>query len=172
LCGRSPDGTVGARKNGEKTAFPVSHEDPQRHRLLRLLLRHGWNAMSFQSIESEFRYWFAPEGNADAAVAYLDTGRAWVVAGAPVAPIERCAEVARPFADEAHRHRRRVTFFATEPRFLEAAPMWSLVIGEQPSWQGAGKRAAAESERGISRQCDGAFHPRNNKRREWRGRPW
>jgi lysylphosphatidylglycerol synthetase-like protein (DUF2156 family) len=107
-------------------------EDPQRHRLLRLLRRHGWNATSFQSVEPEFRYWFAPDG--EAAVAYLDTGKAWVVAGAPIAPVERCAAVAEQFAADASRHRRRVAFFATEPRFLEVAPMRSLVIGEQPSW--------------------------------------
>jgi phosphatidylglycerol lysyltransferase len=110
----------------------VSFEDPQRHRLLQLLRRHGWNATSFQSVEAQFRYWFAADG--EAAVAYLDTGRAWVVAGAPVAAIERCAAVVEQFAAEASRHRRRVAFFATEPRFLEAAPMRSLHIGEQPSW--------------------------------------
>lgn len=110
----------------------MSAEDPQRQRLLRLLRRHGWNATSFQSVELQFRYWFAPDN--EAAVAYLDTGKAWVVAGAPVAAIERCAAVVKQFAGEARRHRRRVAFFATEPRFLEAAPMRSLLIGEQPSW--------------------------------------
>jgi lysylphosphatidylglycerol synthetase-like protein (DUF2156 family) len=107
-------------------------EEPQRLRLLALLRRHGWNATSFQAIEPEFSYWFDPEG--DAAVAYLDTGRAWVVAGAPIAAMERCAIVAKRFAHVAALHRKRVAFFATEPRFLQAAPMRSLVIGEQPSW--------------------------------------
>lgn len=110
----------------------MNPEDPQRRRLLDLLRRHGWNATSFQAIEPGFRYWFDPEG--DAAVAYLDTGRAWVVAGAPIAAIERCAAVGKRFAEEAGRQDRRVVFFATEPRFLEAAPMRSLAIGEQPSW--------------------------------------
>jgi lysylphosphatidylglycerol synthetase-like protein (DUF2156 family) len=61
-----------------------------RARLLELLKRYGWNATGFQAVEPEFSYWFDPQG--DAAVAYLDTGRAWVVAGAPIAAIERCAE--------------------------------------------------------------------------------
>lgn len=114
------------------TWFRVSLEDLQRQCLLQLLRRYGWNSTSFQSIEPEFRYWFAPDG--EAAVAYLDTGRAWVVAGAPVAPIERCAAVVQRFTEDARLHQRRVAFFAAEPRFLRAAPMRSLLIGEQPSW--------------------------------------
>src|SRR4051812_24120168 len=110
----------------------VAGEDQQRYRLLALLRRHGWNATSFQAIEPEFRYWFDSED--DAAVAYVETRGAWVVAGAPIAALDRCAAVASRFAAEAHRHHRRVAFFATEPRFLEAAPMRSLAIGEQPSW--------------------------------------
>ncbi|MBV9494066.1 MAG: DUF2156 domain-containing protein [Acidobacteria bacterium] len=107
-------------------------EDPLRRRLLGLLRRHGWNATSFQVVELELRYWFDPED--DAAVAYYDTGFAWVVAGAPIASIDRCAEVTRRFADEARRRRKRIVFFAIEPRFLNSVPMRSLAIGEQPSW--------------------------------------
>lgn len=118
-------------------------EHPQRRRLLELLRRHGWNATSFQVMEQGFRYWFDPEG--DAAVAYLDTGRAWVVAGAPIAALGRCAEVTRRFADEARRQRRRTVFFATEPRFLACASMRSLAVGEQPSWD---PRAWTERHRG------------------------
>lgn len=110
----------------------MAHEDAQQQRLLGLLRRHGWNSTSFQVIEPECRYWFDPES--DAAVAYIDTGLAWVVAGAPIAPIDRCAAVTERFAEEARRHRRRIVFFAAESRFLRCAPMRSLPIGEQPSW--------------------------------------
>ena len=103
-----------------------------RQRLLGLLRRHGWNSTSFQVLEPECHYWFDAEG--DAAVAYLDTGFAWVAAGAPIAPIDRCAGVTQRFAEEARRRGRRIVFFATEPRFLRCAPMRSLAIGEQPSW--------------------------------------
>jgi hypothetical protein len=44
--------------------------------LLSLLKKYGWNATSFQVVETDFRYWFDDDG--DAAVAYLDTGGAWV----------------------------------------------------------------------------------------------
>lgn len=110
----------------------MAHEHAQQQRLLDLLRRHGWNSTSFQVIEPDCHYWFDLES--DAAVAYLDTGAAWVVAGAPIAPIDRCGEVTERFAGEAKRHGKRIVFFATEPRFLQCAPMRSLAIGEQPSW--------------------------------------
>jgi phosphatidylglycerol lysyltransferase len=129
---------------------PVNREDSQRRRLLGLLRRHGWNATSFQAIEPEFRYWFDPEG--DAAVAYLDTGRAWVVAGVPIAAIDRCAAVAKRFAQEAARQDRRVVFFATEPRFLQVAPMRALAIGEQPSWDPRSWTERHRGHRGLKEQ--------------------
>jgi len=60
--------------------------DAARVRVLRLLKRHGWNATSFQILEPGFRYWFYGD---DTCVGYVDTGRAWVAAGSPVAPPER-----------------------------------------------------------------------------------
>ncbi len=105
--------------------------DP-RQKLLVLLRRHGWNATSFQAVETEFSYWFHPDD--DAAVAYVDTGAAWVVAGAPVASLNRTAAVVTDFTAEAHRHRKRVAFFAVEPRFVEATSLPSLNIGLQPWW--------------------------------------
>ena len=56
----------------------------QRARALQLLKRYGWNATSFQVLEPGVCYWFDPAR--EACVAYVDTGRAWVVAGAPIAP--------------------------------------------------------------------------------------
>ncbi len=102
-----------------------------RERVLQLLKLHGWNATAFQALEPEFAYWF--DGD-DAAVAYFDTGSAWVVAGPPVAPFERLAEVARRFAQHAKKHRRRVAFFAVERRFLAAIDMPAVAVGEQPRW--------------------------------------
>ena len=60
-----------------------------RARVLELLRKHGWNATSFQILEPGFSYFFAD----DAVVGYVDTGSAWVAAGAPIAPPARVAEV-------------------------------------------------------------------------------
>ncbi|WP_434384347.1 phosphatidylglycerol lysyltransferase domain-containing protein [Melittangium boletus] len=100
-------------------------------RVLALLKRHGWNATSFQVVEPGFSYWFDGE---DACVAYVDTGRAWVTAGGPIAPRERLGEVLTRFQARAAEAGRRVCFFAVERRLLEAVPLKAVAIGEQPVW--------------------------------------
>ncbi|ATB29085.1 DUF2156 domain-containing protein [Melittangium boletus] len=102
-----------------------------RARVLELLKRHGWNATSFQVVEPGYLYWF--DGD-DACVAYVDTGWAWVTAGAPIAPVERLAEVTARFQARAAEEGRRVCFFAVEQRLLQAVPLRALTIGEQPVW--------------------------------------
>ncbi len=109
-------------------SFPQLEHD----QVLQLLKRYGWNATSFQVLESGFRYWFDPKG--DACVAYVDTGGAWVAAGGPITSPERIAEVVVCFEAAAHAEGRRVCFFATERRFSELVPAEAMLIGEQPTW--------------------------------------
>ncbi len=99
--------------------------------MLELLRQHGWNATSFQVLEPGFHYWF--DGD-DACVAYVDTGGAWVAAGAPIAPLERLAPVAQGFVEAATTAGRRVCFFAVERRFLKRTPLLTLGVGQQPVW--------------------------------------
>ena len=105
-----------------------------RERALTLLRRHGWNATSFQILEPGFSYWF--DGD-DAAVAYLDTGAAWVAAGAPIADPERAPAAALAFVAAAAARGRRACFFGTEDRFAAAVPFAAMRIGEQPAWDPA-----------------------------------
>jgi lysylphosphatidylglycerol synthetase-like protein (DUF2156 family) len=121
-----------------------------RQRLLLLLKQHGWNATSFQVVETDFRYWFDSKG--DAAVAFLDTGGAWVVAGAPIGPIERLEEIATRFAAEARRRGKRIAYFAVEPRFLDQVPMPSVTIGEQPWWDPRSWEERHRGHRGLKEQ--------------------
>jgi len=102
--------------------------------VLALLRRHGWNATSFQSLEAGFRYWF--DGD-DACVAYVETGGAWVAAGAPICAGERLGEVAARFVAAARAAGRRAAFFAAEARFVEAGAFAAMQIGEQPVWDPA-----------------------------------
>jgi phosphatidylglycerol lysyltransferase len=97
-------------------ARPPGIEDDLRRRVLGVLRRHGWNATSFQILEPGFSYWFAGD---DALVAYVDTGRAWVAAGAPIADESALITVATAFVERARANGRRVLFFATEGRFIE-----------------------------------------------------
>jgi len=111
---------------------PSTFEESRR-RVLELVRRHGWNATSFQVLEPGLSYFFED----DACVAYVDTGRAWVVAGAPIAPESRLREVALRFEAEARRRRRRVRFFGVEERFCAGASLDRVRVGEQPVWDPA-----------------------------------
>ncbi len=104
----------------------------QRERALDLVRRHGWNATSFQTLEEGYRYFFHEGG----CVAYVDSGRAWVVAGAPIAPPSAIAAILRDFLAAAREAERRVCLFATEQRLLDLAgsQLHSVRIGEQPVW--------------------------------------
>jgi len=121
----------------------------ERARVLALLKRHGWNATSFQILEPGFYYWF--DGD-DACVGYVDTGRAWVAAGSPVAPPERFAELSERFAAAAAAARRRVCCFATESRFHDTVQWSSLRVGDQPSWAPGDWGAVVRDNRSLREQ--------------------
>lgn len=110
-----------------------SDPNQQRQRVLELVSRHGWNVTAFQTLESGYSYAFYGD---DACVAYVDTGSAWVVAGAPIAPHEQIAEVAFSLLRDARAAGKRCCFFAAEERLLTAAgrALLSFAIGEQPVW--------------------------------------
>jgi phosphatidylglycerol lysyltransferase len=122
---------VGDRMNAQADDDPGRAEALSRARALALLRLYGWNATSFQVLEPGFSYWF--DGD-DACVAYLDTGRAWVAAGAPIADPARAPTVALAFAAAAAARGRRVSFFGTEDRFATAVPFAAMRVGEQPVW--------------------------------------
>ena len=132
-------------------AEPATREDgvTDRERVLALLRRHGWNSTSFQVLEPGFRYWF--DGD-DACVGYVDTGRSWVVAGPPISPTERLAEIAAHFADAARAADRRTAWFGTEPRFSRATTWPALRIGDQPVWSPAGWAGVVESSKSLREQ--------------------
>ena len=113
------------------TASAAPGELDPRTRVLAALKRFGWNATSFQTLGSGFSYWFAADGSP---VAYVDTGHAWVAAGAPIAPEATLADVAHEFVRAAAHAGRRALFFATERRAAGAPGLVSLLIGEQPIW--------------------------------------
>ncbi|AKT44078.1 DUF2156 domain-containing protein [Chondromyces crocatus] len=130
-----------------------AHEEPPdspRVRAASLLRRHGWNATSPQVLEGGFSYWF--DGD-DACVAYVDTGGAWVAAGAPLASTERRLAVTEHFIAAARAQGRRACFFATETRFAGEVPLVSLQMGEQPVWDPAAWEAKSlRSSRSLREQ--------------------
>jgi phosphatidylglycerol lysyltransferase len=98
-----------------------------------LVIRHGWNATAFQTLESGYRYFFY---GVDACVAYVDTGGAWVAAGAPIASADAFEEAVSAFVEAARSAGRRACFFASEERLNASTgeALRSLNIGEQPIW--------------------------------------
>ena len=121
----------------------------ERTRALALLRRWGWNATGFQTLEQGFEYFF--DGD-DSCVAYIDTGSAWVVAGAPIAPFERLREVVRSFETAARKASRRICFFAVEARFPEAVGLPSMLVGEQPIWNPQDWNATIAGRRSVREQ--------------------
>ncbi len=124
-------------------------------RVLALLRKYGWNATSFQILDTGFEYWF--DGD-DACVAYVDTGGAWVVAGAPITELSRLEAVAANFAAAARRHQRRCLFFAVEPRLASATTLSLLHIGEQPLWDASKWSATIQRTASVRQQLARARH--------------
>lgn len=118
--------------------------------MLALVQRHGWNATSFQTLESGFSYFTRPSG----CVAYVDTGFAWVAAGAPIAATDELGVVAEAFVEAAERAGRRACFFATEERFSEATAgaFRRVRIGSQPEWSPASWTQTLAERRSLREQ--------------------
>ncbi|MCB9653668.1 MAG: DUF2156 domain-containing protein [Deltaproteobacteria bacterium] len=104
-----------------------------------LALRHGRSFTALQAVGKRYRYFFAEDGAGDGCVAYVDTGWAWVVAGAPWAPTDKISALTLAFIEAARRAGRRCCFFATEAAFVHAsaAGLSAFRIGELPVWNPA-----------------------------------
>lgn len=101
-----------------------------------VVLEHGWNTTSFQVLGPGIAR--SLDARTGALVGYVDTGSAWVAAGAPIVAPDQLAGAADAFVAEARRRGRSACFFAVEARFLEATGLASMAIGEQPVWAPAG----------------------------------
>jgi phosphatidylglycerol lysyltransferase len=101
-----------------------------------LVLRHGWNAMAYQILNPGIRRWFSADG--EAVVGYVRAHRYLVVAGSPICPEERLAEVGAEFAADARRARCSVCYFGAQDRLIhmlhERGPISCLLLGAQPFW--------------------------------------
>jgi phosphatidylglycerol lysyltransferase len=113
---------------------------PDVRRARALVLRFGWNAMAYQILNPGMRLWFSAGG--EGVAGYVRAGGYRVVAGAPVAPPERLAEVAAEFAADTRRARQRLCYFGAQDRMLELlpaerGPASALLLGAQPVWNPA-----------------------------------
>ena len=97
------------------------------------MLRHGWNATCYQTVNPIFEYTFFPE--LDAVVAFVRARGKRVVAGAPVCPLENLAEVMKQFE---YAEKSGVLYFGAGRRVTnllrEAYPRSVVSLGAQPVW--------------------------------------
>ncbi len=119
-------------------------------RVLELLRRHGFNTTSFQALEEGLTYWWDP--SVSACVAYADTGRAWVAAGAPIAALDEMSSVAERFVGAARAQSRRAVFFASQQHLAASAHLVSTPVGLQPVWDPRGWRAAVSRSKSLGYQ--------------------
>jgi phosphatidylglycerol lysyltransferase len=104
---------------------------PSAEELLATVQRHGTETTSFQVLEEGTRYW---SDGGEGLVAFTDTGRAWVSAGAPLCPSGRMGELAEAFVHAARAKGRRAAFCAVEATFPSQSWMRTLPFGTQPVW--------------------------------------
>jgi phosphatidylglycerol lysyltransferase len=101
-----------------------------------LILEFGWNTTTYQLINPGIAHWFATRG--DALVGYVRYAGVRVVAGAPVAALDRLAQVTEEFERDAAREGDRVCYFGAEERLegvTRSLPHHSaILLGAQPTW--------------------------------------
>lgn len=98
--------------------------------------RYGTDAVAFQGLEPGLSAWLDEPPRTAAAVAYCDTGSAWVAAGGPHTVPEERAAAAQRFAEAAAAAGKRAALFC-----VDGEPEWPgferLLLGEQPVWDPA-----------------------------------
>lgn len=133
-----------------RTLAAVTDPEQDQLRVLELLRRHGFNTTSFQALEEGLDHWW--DAGADACVAYADTGRAWVAAGAPIAALDDIAPVAERFVEAARANRRRAVFFASQEHLASSTSLVSVPVGLQPIWDPNTWTGAVASSRSLAYQ--------------------
>src|SRR6188768_10545 len=101
-----------------------------------IVLRHGWNATSYQILNPGFDLWFSARH--EAVTGYVRRGHVLLVAGAPVCSWAALAGVCDEFETFAARERRRVCYVCAEERirslFGNTPHHSTIALGAQPAW--------------------------------------
>lgn len=148
---------------------------PALERSRALVMRHGWNATAYQTLNPGLRFWFS--ARPEAVVAYVRHAGVRVVAGAPVCAAEALAEVAARFEAEARSAGERVCYFGADARLARlyrgarATPHHAtVVLGAQPVWDPQRWAALIARERSVRAQLRRARN-KGVTVRAWEGEP-
>lgn len=102
-------------------------------------MTYGWNATAYQIINPGIQHWFS--ATHEAVVGFVEQAQVWVVAGAPVCPREKIAEVVAEFERDASKAGKSVCYFGAEARLesvLVHSPRHAMFqLGAQPAWHPA-----------------------------------
>jgi len=105
----------------------------------RLILEFGWNAMSYQLVNPGMRLWFCDF--TPGVIGYVEAGKYYIVAGAPVTAEAKMAAVIQSFANSAAADGKQVVFFGAQDRLeivlAEQGPVSRMLLGAQPVWHPA-----------------------------------
>lgn len=130
----------------------ADHSDWQRARAL--VMRLGWNAVSYQILNPGIDWWFDPAG--DAIIGYATHARTRIVAGAPVCTEERLPAVVAAFAADARARGEHVAYFGAGERLerlFRTDPGLALVpLGAQPWWDPTTWEAKLRGHRSLREQ--------------------
>jgi len=133
-----------------------------------LIVRFGWNAMSYQILNPGIRLWFTHDQNA--VVGYVDAYGYRVVAGEPVCERSLLPDVVARFRSETIAARKRICYFGAEEHLIrimsDFGQVTKLLLGSQPVWDPANWRSRIVSKASLRAQ----LHRARNKGvavREW-----
>jgi phosphatidylglycerol lysyltransferase len=119
------------------TRHEIGFDSYQLRQAREIVLRHGWNATSYQIVNPGIELWFSPTH--DAVIGFVRARNTLVVAGAPVCESERLADVVDEFEMAARRDGKRVCYFGAEARleslYRSAATHSMVLLGAQPIWR-------------------------------------
>ena len=146
---------------GANTFIPVNApaQTEAQKKARELVLRYGWNAMSYQILTPGMEYWFDAEG--DAVIGFARRSGVRVVAGSPVCAFPRLAAVIAAFEQDADQEGERVCYFGAAERLQAelrnmAQPHAAIVIGAQPIWNPANWPAIVKKHSGLRAQFNRA----------------
>jgi phosphatidylglycerol lysyltransferase len=102
-----------------------------------LVLRYGWNTMSYQILNPGISLWFS--ANHDAVIGYIGTRTHIIVAGSPVADETIIDDVVVEFFLYVVSTGKRICFFGAQERIAailrSRSPISSILLGAQPVWK-------------------------------------
>ena len=118
--------------------FPLPSEK-EISRARDLVLRYGWNTMSYQILNPGISLWFS--SHHDAVIGYVGTRTHIIVAGSPIADEKVMDEVVVEFFVYVVSTGKRICFFGAQDRIATTlqnqSPISSILLGAQPVWKPA-----------------------------------